>query len=54
MKTSKDSSGAIVMGRDKCFSAVAAAVKDVVSNAIVDLKSPEVNGLHYNGALVHT
>ncbi|XP_023553260.1 uncharacterized protein LOC111810722 isoform X2 [Cucurbita pepo subsp. pepo] len=42
MKTSKDSSGAIVMGRDKCFSAVAAAVKDVVSNAIVDLKSPEL------------
>ncbi|XP_038892500.1 uncharacterized protein LOC120081569 isoform X2 [Benincasa hispida] len=42
-KTSKDSSGANVMlGRDKCFSIVAAAVKDVVSNAIVDLKSPEL------------
>ncbi|XP_022994263.1 uncharacterized protein LOC111490047 isoform X1 [Cucurbita maxima] len=42
MKTCKDSSGAIVMGRDKCFSVVAAAVKDVVSNTIVDLKSPEL------------
>lgn len=46
MKISKDSSGAnIMLGRDKCFSIVAAAVKDVVSDAIVDLKSPEVNGL---------
>lgn len=46
MKTSKDSSSANVMlGRDKCFSIVATAVKGVVSNAIVDLKSPEVNGL---------
>ncbi|XP_022158307.1 uncharacterized protein LOC111024819 [Momordica charantia] len=42
MKTCKDSSGANVMAsRDKCFSIVAAAVKDVVSNAVVDLKSPE-------------
>ncbi|CAK9326810.1 unnamed protein product [Citrullus colocynthis] len=43
MKISKDSSGAnIMLGRDKCFSIVAAAVKDVVSDAIVDLKSPEL------------
>lgn len=46
MKTSKDNSSAnVIMGRDKCFSIVASVVKDVVPNAIVDLKSPEVNGL---------
>ncbi|XP_011655097.1 uncharacterized protein LOC116401651 isoform X2 [Cucumis sativus] len=42
-KTFEDSSGVnVILGRDKCFSIVAAAVKGVVSDAIVDLKSPEL------------
>lgn len=31
-----------MLDRDKCFAAVATAVKGVVSDSVVDLKSPEV------------
>lgn len=32
-----------VMDREKCFKVVAAAIKSVAEDAIVDLKSPEVS-----------
>lgn len=31
-----------LLDRNKCFAMVASAVKDVVSDSVVDLKSPEV------------
>ncbi|KAL5762942.1 hypothetical protein ACOSP7_019206 [Xanthoceras sorbifolium] len=43
--TSKDSDQFALLDRDKCFSIVAAAVKDVVSDSTVDLKSPELSVL---------
>ncbi|XP_031132367.1 uncharacterized protein LOC116033950 isoform X3 [Ipomoea triloba] len=34
-----------LLDRDKCFSVVAAAIKDIVPNSVVDLKHPEVSVL---------
>lgn len=46
MKTVKDNVSdpnmCTLLDRNKCFSVVAAAVKEVVSDSTVDLKSPEV------------
>ncbi|OMO72631.1 hypothetical protein COLO4_27543 [Corchorus olitorius] len=42
---SKDSDESILLDRNKCFSVVAAAVKGIVSDAVVDLKSPELSVL---------
>lgn len=47
MKTSKDvsknSDMSVLLDRNKCFGAVAAAVKGIVSDSVVDLKSPELS-----------
>ncbi|MBA0586075.1 hypothetical protein Gorai_016829 [Gossypium raimondii] len=47
MKTSKDASKnsdmSVLLDRNKCFGAVAAAVKGIVSDSVVDLKSPELS-----------
>lgn len=40
--TLKDSDRFALLDRNKCFSIVAAAVTDVISDSAVDLKSPEV------------
>lgn len=49
MKISKDSSNGStafkLLDRNNCFAVVAAAVKDVVPDSVVDLKSPEVKNL---------
>ncbi|KAL6970096.1 hypothetical protein U1Q18_029801 [Sarracenia purpurea var. burkii] len=42
---SKDAEELTLLDRNKCFSIVAAAVKDVVSDSVVDLKSPELSVL---------
>lgn len=43
MKITKDTSTASnLLDRNSCFSTVAGAVKDVVPDSVVDLKSPEV------------
>lgn len=46
MKTPKDASKnsdmSVLLDRNKCFATVAAAVKGIVSDSVVDLKSPEV------------
>lgn len=39
---SKNSDLSVLLDRGKCFSVVAAAVKGIVSDSVVDLKSPEV------------
>lgn len=41
-KDTKDSDVSALLDRNKCFTIVAAAVKEVVSDSAVDLKSPEV------------
>uniref|UniRef100_A0A5B7BV11 Uncharacterized protein n=1 Tax=Davidia involucrata TaxID=16924 RepID=A0A5B7BV11_DAVIN len=43
--TSGDSNAFTLLDRNKCFDVVAAAVKDAVSDSIVDLKSPELSVL---------
>ncbi|PSR84881.1 Checkpoint protein like [Actinidia chinensis var. chinensis] len=43
--SSKDSKPLALLDRNKCFSIVAAALKDVVSDSVVDLKSPELSVL---------
>ncbi|CAL5339133.1 unnamed protein product [Camellia sinensis] len=43
--TSKDSEEIALLDRNKCFSVVATAVKDVVPDSVVDLKSPELSVL---------
>ncbi|XP_059655239.1 uncharacterized protein LOC132302414 isoform X2 [Cornus florida] len=43
--TSGDSDAFTLLDRNKCFSIVAAAVKDAVSDSVVDLKSPELSVL---------
>ncbi|KAB2090476.1 hypothetical protein ERO13_A03G114200v2 [Gossypium hirsutum] len=47
MKTPKDASKnsdmSVLLDRNKCFGAVAAAVKGIVSDSVVDLKSPELS-----------
>ncbi|XVE74591.1 hypothetical protein DITRI_Ditri12bG0029700 [Diplodiscus trichospermus] len=40
---SKNSDLSVLLDRNKCFSVVAAAVKGIVSDAVVDLKSPELS-----------
>ena len=40
---SKNSDLSVLLDRNKCFSVVAAAVKGIVSDSVVDLKSPEVH-----------
>ncbi|KAK8655700.1 hypothetical protein V6N13_108271 [Hibiscus sabdariffa] len=40
---SKNSNLSVLLDRNKCFSVVAAAVKAIVSDSVVDLKSPEVS-----------
>lgn len=40
--TSSDPDIFALLDRNKCFSVVAAAVKEVVPDSIVDLKDPEV------------
>ncbi|XP_021293144.1 uncharacterized protein LOC110423284 [Herrania umbratica] len=40
---SKNSDLSVLLDRSKCFSIVAAAVKGIVSDAVVDLKSPELS-----------
>lgn len=40
--TSKDCDLFSLLDRSKCFDVVASAVKDAVSDSVVDLKSPEV------------
>ncbi|KAK8627640.1 hypothetical protein V6N13_135247 [Hibiscus sabdariffa] len=40
---SKNSNLSVLLDRNKCFSVVAAAVKGIVSDSVVDLKSPEVS-----------
>lgn len=51
MKTVKDKNNepnlCDLLDRNKCFSTVAAAVKEVVSDSTVDLKSPEVINSDY-------
>ncbi|PQP95397.1 uncharacterized protein Pyn_27258 [Prunus yedoensis var. nudiflora] len=43
LNTSKEASNAVVLlDRDKCFEIVASAVTGVVSDSVVDLKSPEL------------
>lgn len=44
-KDTKDSDVLALLDRNKCFTVVAAAVKDVVSDSAVDLKSPELSVL---------
>ncbi|KDP38205.1 hypothetical protein JCGZ_04848 [Jatropha curcas] len=41
--TSKDSNLCSLLDRNKCFEVVASAVKDVVADSYVDLKSPELS-----------
>lgn len=41
-KTSSDADLFALLDRNKCFSIVAAAVKNAVPDSIVDLNSPEV------------
>ncbi|EEF40519.1 uncharacterized protein LOC8283311 [Ricinus communis] len=41
--TSKDSALCSLLDRNKCFDVVASAVKDVISDSAVDLKSPELS-----------
>ena len=49
VKTSSSGSDApALLDRDKCFATVAAAVKGVISDAVVDLKSPEVCNALYS------
>lgn len=47
MKAQKNSNAGsnqqALMDREQCFKVVAAAVKSIAENAVVDLKSPEVN-----------
>ncbi|GMN61885.1 hypothetical protein TIFTF001_030971 [Ficus carica] len=46
MKITKDTSTASnLLDRNSCFSTVAGAVKDVVPDSVVDLKSPELSVL---------
>ncbi|KAL4363276.1 hypothetical protein GQ457_04G010050 [Hibiscus cannabinus] len=40
---SKNSDQSVLLDRNKCFSVVAAAVKGIVSDSVVDLKSPELS-----------
>jgi hypothetical protein len=40
--SNEGSSQQALMDRDQCFKVVAAAVKSVAENSVVDLKSPEV------------
>lgn len=40
--TSNGSTAFKLLDRNNCFATVAAAVKEVVSDSVVDLKSPEV------------
>ncbi|XVF43493.1 hypothetical protein PTKIN_Ptkin02bG0044400 [Pterospermum kingtungense] len=40
---SKDPDLSVLLDRNKCFSVVAAAVKGIVSDSVVDLKSPELS-----------
>ncbi|XWS69427.1 hypothetical protein CRYUN_Cryun04dG0178100 [Craigia yunnanensis] len=40
---SKNSDLSVLLDRNKCFSVVAAAVKGIVSDSVVDLKSPELS-----------
>ncbi|GAY48607.1 hypothetical protein CUMW_113000 [Citrus unshiu] len=44
-KDTKDSDVSALLDRNKCFTVVAAAVKEVVSDSAVDLKSPELSVL---------
>ncbi|KAH9658692.1 hypothetical protein KPL70_023590 [Citrus sinensis] len=44
-KDTKDSDVSALLDRNKCFTIVAAAVKEVVSDSAVDLKSPELSVL---------
>ena len=59
MKIPKDASNnsdlSVLLDHNKCFSVVAAAVKGIVSDSVVDQKSPEVedpihlgNGLKFS------
>ncbi|XP_071724298.1 uncharacterized protein [Rutidosis leptorrhynchoides] len=45
MKNPKDGDQFPLLDRDKCFGVVAIAVKDIVTNAVVDLKSPQMSVL---------
>ncbi|CAK9135436.1 unnamed protein product [Ilex paraguariensis] len=40
--TSSDADAFSLLDRNKCFSVVAASVKDAVSDSVVDLKCPEL------------
>ncbi|XVE91889.1 hypothetical protein REPUB_Repub01dG0050200 [Reevesia pubescens] len=40
---SKNSDLSVLLDRNQCFSVVAAAVKGIVSDSVVDLKSPELS-----------
>ncbi|KAF3676231.1 hypothetical protein FXO38_04337, partial [Capsicum annuum] len=44
-KSSSDSDAFALLDRNKCFSVVAAAVKEVVPDSMVDLKNPELSVL---------
>lgn len=41
-----------LLDRNKCFAIVASAVKDVVSDSVVNLKSPEVRTLFPSHGLI--
>lgn len=41
--TSTNSDSFALLDRNKCFGVVAAAVKDVISDSVVDLNCPEVH-----------
>lgn len=45
--TSNGSDKFALLDRNKCFGVVAAAVKSVVSDSVVDLKSPEVKDCYH-------
>lgn len=51
--TSNGSNALALLDRNKCFSVVAAAVKNAVSDSVVDLKSPAVNIYQHFLLLVH-
>ncbi|XP_021909715.1 uncharacterized protein LOC110823607 isoform X2 [Carica papaya] len=42
MKSSKDLEKSALLNRNKCFEVVASAIKDSLSDSVVDLKSPEL------------
>ncbi|XP_058098137.1 uncharacterized protein LOC131243077 isoform X2 [Magnolia sinica] len=47
-KNPKDSDELTLLDRNKCFSVVAGAVKDVAADSVVDLKSPEAVKMPFN------